>query len=127
MLQAYRDPQINFTTQVLHKSFKYKLQSSNTQRKFKTEFEIQYVTTNDDTRWAPHPAHRCDANLPDLHGEDGAHSTVHPGGSGCPIQDAQTSSKSAGTKPAQKGYNNNPEYTNTQQGLPDYGIYLDDS
>ena len=128
MIQAYRDPQINFTTQVLHKSFKYKLQSSNTQRKFKTEFEIQYVTTNDDTRWAPHPAHRCDANLPDLHGEDGAHSTVQPGGSSCPIQDAQTSSKSAGTQPAQKGYNNNnPEYTNTQQGLPDYGIYLADS
>ena len=77
---------------------------------------------NDDIRWAPHRAHQCDANLPDLHGEDGAHSTVQPGGSGCPIQDAQTSSKSAGTQPAQKGYNNNnPEYTNTQQGLPDYG------
>ena len=75
----------------------------------------------DDIRWAPHPAHRCDANLPDLHGEDGAHSTVHPGGSGCPVQDAQTSSKSAGTPPAQKGYNNNPEYTNTQQDLPDFG------
>ena len=25
------------------------------------------------------------------------------------------------------GYNNNPEYTNTQQVLPDYGIYLADS
>ena len=82
-----------------------------TQRKFKTEFEIQYDNHDDDTRWAPHPAHRCDANLPDL----------HPGGSGCPIQDAQTSSKSAGTQPAQTGYNNNPEYTNTQQGLTDYG------
>ena len=79
------------------------------------------VTTNDDTMWAPHPAHRCDANLPELHEEDGIHSTVHPGGNGCPIQDAQTSSKSAGTQPAQKGYNNNPEYTNTQQGLPDSG------
>ena len=70
---------------------------------------------------------RCAANWPELHGEDGTHSTVHPEGSGCPIQDAQTSSKSAGTQPAQKGYNNNPEYTNTQQGLPDYGIYLADS
>ena len=80
------------------------------------------VTTNDDTRWAPHPAHRCDANLPELHGEDGAHSTVHPGGSGCPIQDAQTSSKAAGTQPAQKGYNNSPDYTNIQQGLHDSGI-----
>ena len=79
------------------------------------------VATNDDTRWAPYPAHRCDANLPELHGEDSYHSTVHPGGSGCPIQDAQASSKSAGTQPAQMGYNNNPEYTNTQQGLPDYG------
>ena len=77
---------------------------------------------NDGTRWAPDRAHRCDANLPDSHGEDGAHSTVQPGGSGCPIQDAQTSSKSAGTQPAKKGYNNNnPEYTNTQQGLPDFG------
>ena len=92
-----------------------------TQWKFKIEFEIQYDNHDDDTRWAPHPAYRCDANLPDLHGEDGAHSTVQPGGSGCPIQDAQTSSKSAGTQPAQEGYNNNPEYTNTQQGLPDYG------
>ena len=46
---------------------------------------------------------------------------VQPGGSGCPIQDAQTSSKLAGTQPAQMGYNNNPEYTNTQQGLPDSG------
>jgi hypothetical protein len=109
------------TTPVLHKRFKYKQQSSNAQRKFKTEFEIQYDSYDDDKRWAPHPAHRCDANLPNLHGEDGAHSTVHPGGSGCPIQDAQISSKSAGTQPAQKGYNNNPEYTNTQQGLPDSG------
>ena len=64
---------------------------------------------------------RCAANWPELHGEDGTHSTVQPGGSGCPIQDAQTSSKSAGTQPAQKGYNDNPEYTNTQQGLPDSG------
>ena len=86
------------------------------------------VATNDDTRWAPHPAHRCDANLPELRGEDGTHSTVHPGESGCPIQDVQTSSKSAGTQPAQMGYNNNNlEYTNTPQGLPDYGIYLADS
>ena len=98
-----------------------------TQRKFKTEIAIQYDNHDDDTRWALHPAHRCDANLPDLHGEDGAHSTVQPGGSGCPTQDAQTSSKSAGIQPAQKGYNNNPECTNTQQGLPDYDIYLADS
>ena len=76
---------------------------------------------NDDTRWAPHRAHRCDANQTDSHGEDGAHSTVQHGGSGCPIQDAQTSSKSAGTQPAQEGYHNNPEYANTQQDLPDYG------
>ena len=60
-------------------------------------------------------------NWPELHGEDGAHTTVHPGGTGCPIQDAQTSSKSAGTQPAKKGYNNNPEHSNTQQGLPDFG------
>ena len=64
---------------------------------------------------------RCAANWPKLYGEDGTHSTVQPGGSGCPIQDAQNSSKSAGTQPAQKGYNDNPEYTNTQQVLPDYG------
>ena len=63
---------------------------------------------------------RCTANWPELHDEDGIHSTVHPGGSGCPIQDAHTSSKSAETQPAQENYNNNPEYTNTQQGLPDY-------
>ena len=49
---------------------------------------------------------------------------VHPGGSGCPIQDAQTSSKSAEPQPAKRGYNNTPEYTNTQQVLPDYDIYL---
>ena len=107
---------------MLHKRIEYKRQSSKTQRKVKkTEFEIQYDNHDDDKRWAPHSAHRYDADLPDLHGEDGAHSTVHPGGSGCPIQDAQTSSKSTGTQPAQKGYNNNPEYTNTQQGLPDSG------
>ena len=35
--------------------------------------------------------------------------------------------KSAGTQPAQEGCNNNPEYTNTQQDLPNYGIYLADS
>ena len=40
-------------------------------------------------------------------------------GSGCPIQDAQTFSKSAETQPAQRGYNNNTVYTNTQQVLPD--------
>ena len=120
MLPANRNLQINlqhrFYIKVLKQATEFK-----TQRKFKTEFEIQYDSYDDDKRWAPHPAHRCDANLPDLHGEDGAHSTVQPGGSGCPIQDAQTSSKSAGTQPAQKGYNNNPEYTNTQQGLPDFG------
>ena len=63
---------------------------------------------------------RCAANWPEFHGEDGTHSTVHPEGSGCPIQDAKTSSKSTETQPAQEGYNN-PEYTNTQQGLPDLG------
>ena len=89
------------------------------QRKLKQSSKYNMITTNDDTKWAPHPAHRCDANLPDLHGEDGAHTTVQPGGSGCPIQDAHTSSKSVGTQPARKGYNNNPEYTNTQQDLPD--------
>ena len=93
----------------------------------KRGFKYNTVEANDDTRWTSYPAHRCDADLPDLHGEDGTHSTVHPGGSGCPIQDAQTSSKSAETQPAQRGYNNNPEYTNTQQVLPDYGIYLADS
>ena len=120
MLPAYRNLQINlqhrFYIKVLIQATEFK-----TQRKFKTEFELQYDNYNDDKRWAPHPAHRCDANLPNLHGEDGAPSTVQPGGSGCPIQDAQISSKSAGTQPAQKGYNNNPEYTNTQQGLPDSG------
>ena len=49
--------------------------------RLKTEFEIQYDNHDDDTKRAPHPAHRCDANLFDLHGEDGAHSTVQPGGS----------------------------------------------
>ena len=102
--------------------FEYKWQSSKKHSgRLKTEFEIQYDNHDDGIRWAPHPAHRCDANLPNLHGEDMAHSTVQPGGSGCPIQDAQTSSKSAGTQPAQEGYNNNPEYTNTQQVLPDFG------
>ena len=64
---------------------------------------------------------RCAANWPEFHREDGTHSMVHPRGSGCPIQDAQTHSKSAGTQHAQDGYNNNPEYTNTQQDLLDYG------
>jgi len=121
MIPAYRSLQINlqhrFYIKVLSTSDRVQKHSGS----LKTEFKIQYDNHDDDTRRAPHPAHRCDANLPDLHGEDGAHSTVHPGGSGCPIQDAQTSSKSAGTQPAQKGYNNNPEYTNTQQGLPDFG------
>ena len=126
MIQAYRDSQINlqhwFYIKVLNTN--YRVQK---QRKLKQSSKYNTVATNDDTRWAPHPAHRCDANLPELHGEDGTHSTVHPGGSGCPIQDAQISSKSAGTQPAQMGYNNNPESTNTQQDLPDYGIYLADS
>ena len=120
MIPAYINLQINlqhrFYIKILIQATEFK-----TQRKFKTEFEIQYDNYDDDKRWATHPAHWCDANLPKLHGEDGAHSTVQPGGSGCPIQDAQISSKSAGTQPAQKGYNNNPEYTNTQQGLPDSG------
>ena len=93
----------------------------------KQGFKYNTVEANDDMRWTPHLAHRCDADLPDFHGEDGTHSTVHPGGSGWPIQVAQTSSKSAGIQAAQRDYNNNPEYTNTQQVLPDYGIYLADS
>ena len=93
----------------------------------KRSFKNNTVEANDDTRWTPHPAYRCDADLPDLHGEDGTHLTVHPEGSGCPNQDAQTSSQSAETQPAQRGYNNNSEYTNTQQVLPDYDIYLTDS
>ena len=121
MIPAYRILQINLQHEIYKKGLKNKQQSSQAQWKFKTEFEIQYDNHDDDTRRSPHPAHWCDDNLPDLHGEDGAHSTVHPGGSGCPIQDAQISSKSAGTQPAQIGYNNNPEYTNTQQGLPDSG------
>ena len=123
MIQAYRDSQINlqheFYIKVLNTNYRVQTHSGSLKRSLK----YNTVTTNDDTGWAPHPAHWCEANLPDLHGEDGAHSMVQPGGSGCPIQDAQTSSKSAGTQPAQMGYNNNnnPEYTNTQQNLPDYG------
>ena len=85
----------------------------------KWSFQNNTVEANDDTRWTPHLAHRYNADLPDLHEEDGIHSTVHPRGSGCPIQDAQISSKSAETQPAQRGYNNNPEYTHNQQVLPD--------
>ena len=107
MIPVHRNLQINL-------QHRFYIKGSNTndrvQRhsgRLKTEFEIQYDNHDEDTRRAPHPAYRCNANLPDLHGEDGAHSTVHPGGSGfhpggsgCPIQDAQTSSKSAGTPPA---------------------------
>ena len=121
MIPAYRILQINLQHEIYKKGLNTNDKVQKHSGSLKTEFEIQYDNHDDDTRWAPHPAHRCDANLLDFHGEDGAHSTVHPGGSGCPIQDAQTSSKSAGTQPAQKGYNNNPEYTNTQQGLPDFG------
>ena len=121
MIQAYKNSQINLQHEFYIKGLKTNDRVQVHSGSLKTEFEIQYGNHDDDTRWAPHPTHQCDDNMPDLHREDGAHSTVHPGGSGCPIQDAQTSSKSAGTQPAQKGYNNNPEYTNTQQGLPDYG------
>ena len=121
MIPAHRKPQINLQHEFYIKGSNTNDRVQKHSGSLKTEFEIQYDSHDDDTRWAPHPAHRCDANLPNLHGEDMAHSTVQPGGSGCPIQDAQTSSKSAGTQPAQEGYNNNPEYTNTQQGLPDYG------
>ena len=71
VIPAYRNLQINLQHMFYIKSFKYKWQSSKGQRKFKTEFELQYNNHDDDIRWAPHPAHRCDANLPDLHGEDG--------------------------------------------------------
>ena len=121
MIPAYRKPQINLQHEFYIKSLNTNDRVQKHSGSLKTEFKIQYDNHDDDTRWAPHPAHRCDGNLPDLHGEDGAHSTVQPGGSGCPIQDAPTSSKSAGIQPAQEGYNNNHEYTNTQQGLPDYG------
>ena len=103
MIPAYRNLQINLQ----HRFYIKTLSTNDRVQKhcgsLKTEFKIQYDNHEDDTRRAPHPAHRCDANLPNLHGEDGAHSTVQPGGSGCPIQDAQTSSKSAGTQIAQKG------------------------
>ena len=96
---------------VLHKSFRtnYRVQTHSGSLKQSSKYNTIAATTI--KGWAPHPAHRCDANLPNLHGEDGAHSTVQPGGSGCPIQDAQISSKSAGTQPAQKGYNNNHDVT----------------
>ena len=84
-------------------------------------FKYNTVEANDDTRWTPHPAHRCDANLLDLQGEDGTHSTVQPGGRGWPTQDAQISLKSSETQPAQKGIQPNPEYSNTQQDLHVYG------
>ena len=58
-----------------------------------------------------------------LHGEDGTHSTDQPGGSGWLIHEAQISSKSSGTHPA-KIYYNKPEYSNTQQDLPDYWYIL---
>ena len=73
---------------------------------------------DDDTRWASHLAHRYAVNLSELHGEDGTHSTVQPGGRGWRVHEAQTSSKSAGTQPTHKGYNHNPEYTNTRKTYP---------
>ena len=38
--------------------------------------------------------------------------------------EVQISSKSSGTHPAKIYYNNKPEYSNTQQGLPDYWYIL---
>ena len=113
MIQAYRKPQINLQHEFYIKGLNTNDRVQKHSGSLKTEFEIQYGNHDDDTRWAPHPANRCDANLPDLHVEDGAHSTVQPGGRGYPIQDADTYSKSAETQPAQRDYNNNTEYTNT--------------
>jgi len=120
VIQAYIDSQINlqheFYIKVLNTN--YRVQS---QRKLKQSSKYNTIATNEDKG----ELHILPTNVmppnPSFTGEAGAHSTVHLGGSGCPIQDTQTSSKSAGTQPAQMGYNNNPEYTNTQQGLPDYG------
>ena len=71
MIPAYRSLQINlqhrFYIKVLSTSDRVQKHSGS----LKTEFKIQYDNHDDDTRRAPHLAHRCDANLPDLHGEDG--------------------------------------------------------
>ena len=88
---------------------------------FKTSFKIQYDKQRRRQRRASHLAHWCEAHLPELHGEDGTHSTDQPGGSGWPIHEAQISSESSGTYPAKIYGNNKPEYSNTQQDLPVHG------
>ena len=122
MIPAYRKHQINLQHRFYIKGSNTNDRVQKHNGRLKNEFEIQYDNHGDDTRRAPHPAHRCDANLPDLHREDGAHSTVHPGGSGCPIQDAQTSSKSAGTQPAKKGTTTTLSILILSKAYPTLGI-----
>ena len=76
MIPAHRNLQINLQHRFYIKGSNTNDRVQKHSGRLKTEFEIQYDNHGDDTRRAPHPAHRCDANLPDLHGEDGAHSTV---------------------------------------------------
>ena len=112
-----------FTSQVYNSNFGVQTQRKVIQS-LKHDLKIQYDNQRRRQRRASHLAHWCEAHLPELHREDGTHSTDQPGGSGWPIHEAQTSSKSSGTHPAKIYYNNKPEYSNTQQGLPDYWYIL---
>ena len=73
-------------------------------------------------RRTSHLAHWCEAHLPSLHGENGTHSTVQPGGRGWPLQDALISSKTSGIPPAQKGYNQTLSILILSKAYPTMGI-----
>ena len=97
-----------------------------TQRKFKTEFEIQYDNHDDDktssTSCPPmwcQPARSSRGRRGPLDGPTRRKRLSNPGRTDL--------LEVSGDTTCSKGYNNNPEYTNTQQVLPDYGIYLADS
>ena len=78
MIPAYIKLQINLQHRFYIKGSNTNDRVQKHNGRLKTEFEIQYDNHDDDTRRTPHPAHRYDANLPDLHGEDGATRRSNP-------------------------------------------------
>ena len=120
MIQAYRDFQNN-----LQYGFYIKVLNTNnrvqTQRKLKPSSKYNKVLRTT-IKVGLTSCPQCAANWPELHGEDGTHSTVQPGGSGCPTHDAQTSSKSAGTQPAQKGSTTTLSILILSKAYPTLGI-----
>ena len=112
---------INLQHRFLHKRFKYKQQSSNAQRKLKLSSKYNTITTTTIKGELHILPTDVTPTCPIFTGKTGPTRRSNPEEAAVQSRTHRSPRSQRGHNLLKRGYNNNPEYTNTQQGLPDFG------